>query len=541
MRSPTVAMLWACWRFTRGRLLFLMAILTAGGWVLFDLARDPSLAGPPVLAIVVLLSLVWPVSTRVLGDRSGFPFRADFVRPVSTWLLVAVPMAYLGVGTAAVYLVPLIVLEQAFGVSMPLAYNAVWLSAIVLVVAAGCWWSEGKTARRVGSTAVPLVFVMLIGSGFGPDPRDWLDAAPFDWADYGPLLLGIVAAFTVCLLGVERQRRGDDWIDLFERDGPIVRAVLRRLVELYRYGWGELVRVRCPDSSPIRAELWLEMKYRGAPMLAMSIMIAVLIPLIFQLGNSVGPWIPLVTAAVLPIVPMFVGVSASMWQRTSSGSTPMNAFESTRAVGTARLIGMQVIVTVACTLASWTLIGTSVGLSLPLLGDVQALDEAAAAIRALPGYRLAGMAAIVVTLLATIVAFLLAFKLLTSVFAKRLYVGLLALGLYAMALLLATAKAWVGMSLVEAHLWAAAALVPVCAILLFRRVLLDGVLMLRQAGAAALAWGVFAAIYVLILRSSGIYLSEAPAAVSALWIASSLLPLAAFALAPWALSRVRHA
>lgn len=540
MNSPTTALLWHSFRLTRGRLVFMIAFAIAAGWVALSLpASTPGGVEMLVLAVVSLLALLWLVATPLMGDRCGFPFRLDFARPAPTWLLVAVPLAYVGLATAAVYVVPMLVLGAAFGTSLPLSPVAPWIAATVVAFATCCWWTRYGMARGLSSAACAVALIAALPDDFEfPAQRaSWAEAYAFEWADYAPMLLVVAAAFAVAVFGVERQRRGDDWA------GVLAGTPLAKLRELYRDGWGELLRARCPISSPGRAELWLEMKYRGAPVLAFGVIVAAAVPALFWLNHAQHPLLPLVVALGMLTIPLLVGANASIWSRGGNRPAALSAFEAARAVGTARLAGLQVSVTAGCTLVAMTLIGASIWLSLPLFDAVSRAAlrrDVAAELGAIPAGRLVRDGAFAVIGLATAAALLHAFNCVAQRYGTRTYAVLVGLGAYFLLLAFAVERDWVGWPVVAAHLWLAAAVVPLVTALAFADVLRARVLAVRPAGAFLVAWAGFAAIYLAFLRDSGILLAELPAVLATLAISSSLLPLAAVALAPWSLRLVRH-
>jgi hypothetical protein len=110
---------------------------------------------------------------------------------------------------------------------------------------------------------------------------------------------------------------------------------------------------------------------------------------------------------------------------------------------------------------------------------------------------------------------------------------------YAIGLTIAVAGGYIGGAAIGVHLWVIAIAIPVGTIFVFRSALADGVLTGRQLTVASMAWLLFAALYLDLLRAGGVM--SAPPALGALAFTSTLLPLAAVGLAPWALSRIRHA
>jgi hypothetical protein len=127
-----------------------------------------------------------------------------------------------------------------------------------------------------------------------------------------------------------------------------------------------------------------------------------------------------------------------------------------------------------------------------------------------------------------------------SSFGWRVWVVALGMVLYSIALAVAVAREWVDGTVIGAHLWVAAVGIPVLTLFVFQELLLRRILARRQVLVAALVWVLFAALYLDILRAGDVTMSVS-AAPGALALASALLPLSAFGLAPLSLSLIRHA
>src|SRR5690606_28119694 len=94
--------------------------------------------------------------------------------------------------------------------------------------------------------------------------------------------------------------------------------------------------------------------------------------------------------------------------------------------------------------------------------------------------------------------------------------------------------------LIAVHVWIAAAGIPAGTAYLIARVLLERIASIAEAAVVVGVWVVIAIVYVALLHDSGVRLLELPTPLALLELAPLLLPLAAAALAPWSLARVRH-
>ena len=317
-----------------------------------------------------------------------------------------------------------------------------------------------------------------------------------------------------------------------QRRGDILEFLRNTCVDLFRW--------RCPVSSPTAAEVWLELQSYGIPVLVVGALLALCVPLLLFFANSSQSGIPLVLAVLTLIGPFMAGVSASIWNRRNSWRAQVGAFEAARPIGTAKLIGLQILVTSLCIFGGWLLISASFRLSLPLLGEGQGHGLRALAVQLQnSGLRLVSAVTVGFVMLASVLALLAAMRAFASWYGWRLWFGLFGLAVYSVGLTIAVARDWIGGAAIGVHLWAVAIAIPIGTIFVFGRALARGILTPRQVGVASLAWLLFAVLFLDLLRTSGAM--AAPPALEALAFASMLLPLTAAGLAPWSLSLVRHA
>ena len=543
MRAEATAMLWESWRLTHRGMAFGIVIAIVGGSAFLTVAPDRNLIATLVLLLIAILSL--PASRWVGLERGGFPFYLGYARPVPTWLLVGVPMAYHAVSCAVLYLIPMIVLRTAFGIPFPLLPVAASIAAIRLVFTTCLWWTHDRTMQKVGliSAGVVVFSVMrrlrpvnLPGNDFPLDR--WPDMFAFSLADYGLIAFVVAVAIGVTIVGVERQRRGDDQF-----------SFLRSGVGVFRFPaiprWvGFWFQVPCPTSSPIRAQLWLEMKSTGVPVLSIGVLLALGIPVLLLAANAYRWDLAVLFAMLSFFPPVKIGLLSMFRIQRKQGSAYMSAFDATRALGTAQLVGLKIVVTVICILGAWVVIGTSLWFSLPIVSDFTDFGSRqrslAATLAGQPGYRLAALVAIASIQLSAVAAFLASVEVFFVLHAKRVMLGASGLGLYVLAAVFAVTRDWVGPSFVETHAWIAAALIPMGAVYVFRRALADRIFTNRQTGAAVLMWAGFATVYLALLAESGMLHSDMPTAFIALMVSLSLGPLAAVALAPWSFGLIRH-
>ena len=268
---------------TRGQLLFCAALGSFAGWALqarvTNAGSDPREAYVVFMLLVGVATLAW-VSMLARTAGRGFPLTLAYSRPISTWLLVAVPMFFLAFACAATYALPAAALRLAYGAPLPVLPVAVLLAAGAALFCAGGWFIRSNAARF----AVTVAFVV----GLGPALRllkPWVatpvaafppplttDSVQLSATDYALIALAVGIAYVICVRGVNGQRHGDGIAPAAAAAAATAStAATKGMVEHFRDFALALVRVQCPTSSPLAAELWIEMKSRGLPVLAIGI------------------------------------------------------------------------------------------------------------------------------------------------------------------------------------------------------------------------------------------------------------------------------
>lgn len=553
MQTPATAMVWELWRLTRREMFFRLAIVVGlASAVLIVKSGDRGEVVPVVFFLVVAQATMTALWAKNVDNQMGFPFYLGFTRPIPTWLLVIVPMAYLGVVSAVSYLIPAIVLRAAFTIPLPLAPVAAPVAAVTLVFAACIWWSRDKVAQSAGLIAALGCLYLGYRKHFAEsgisgdldsriaalsDPNAWMVLFQFSWAEYSSIALVAAAAIAMAVYGVERQRHGDDSFS--------VRRKLTLAVLSPAGMFSDSLRIPCPISSPTLAQLWMEMKRQGVPILALGVATALLIPPFLFVAKAYDfVLIGMMLALLSLMVPLFAGLAWIFGLRRKQGSTDMSTFEATRALGTARLVGLKVFVTVTCMLGAWIAIGTSLWASAPIVGDVFDFgwirQNLTAILNELPGYWTAALAIVALVQLSATVACLGTFQVFNAIYPRRVLVCALSFGSYFLVLAFAIAGEWVGATVVEAHAWIIAAVVPLGAVYMFREVLKDRIFTPRLTVATFLVWMGYAAAYFALLYQSGMFQSEMALAFLALLVSLSLAPLGSVALAPWSLGLIRH-
>ena len=558
--SPATAMLWESWRLTRRQLLFFGALAGLGGWALLAGAPDRERIAYLVLMTLLSVAIMTLMSMCLVAGRNpvGFPYTLAFGRPARTSLFVAVPMLYRATACAAIYAIPAAALRAAYGVPFPVTPIAILLGASAMLFLTSIWYTREAKLRTLTTIVLVLFGVPAalgwlspwnVPAGVFPPPVV-PDMVHLSAAQYALIVLAVAGAYVATVLGVERQRHGAQAPRPQSPVTPRQESIAAKgFVEQFRAAALTIVRWPCPTSSPLAAELWIETKARALPVLAMGLLLALCVPLLVMLGARVQPQIVgvfvVMCVVIVPAMPFFSAVSASFWNREGSLRAPMNPFEATRPIATARLAAVQITIASGAILGAWTFIAVSTSLSLPLAGADTTFAAApraiAALLRAVPIARLVGVAAIGLVALSTVVALLAAIRAFSVVYGKRLWLGTLGLGLYAIFVMFAVGTERWSSAAIGIHLWALTAAIPVATGFVMVRAVAERILRPRDVGAALAIWGAFIAVCWLVARELGITLEGLAPAIGALVLAAGLLPLTASMLAIWSLGLIRHA
>ena len=587
-RSRIVVMLWEIWRVTRVETAWKLAFGIVAGLAVLALSaafapadnakryEDVMDMGAAIaMTLLVLPHLAsWLSLARLTGGRLGFPLYLHYSRPVRTGVIVGLPMTYLIAMSSAIYLVSALLLRVTSGYAFPLLPVAAWIAALTLVLVAGTWSTRDRTIpvlvsviaiTYAWSMAMERLTAVELPDGYDWPPRLWPTLFDFPRTDYGWIALIGLASFAVTVAGVTRQRRGDGWVDVpsAQRDG-----FWDRLVNFFRFP--------CPTSSATRAQVWLDLKSNGLPVLTIGVVLAVVILLVSAVSGPIDAainadprvpcpigecfyaraWPPLFAPLSLFVI-LFLGGNA-FGIRRRQGRAYMNAFEATHAHGTAQLAALKVLVKSACVLAAIIAIGVSVWISVPLLGDAvfiqmwnlplsSQLSVLNGAIAALTGYE---QLALTVVAAVGFVIWVAAFAVLgalrtrysrrVNIAASSLLLSGLALALLALAERNGIVSPFVFGAIFAAARWIVVAAMVFTTVYVFWSGFAERVLTTRYASGAVAMSAAFGAAWLTVLHLAGVQLAGMSAINAVSILSPALLPLLVSVLAPWSLSRVRH-
>lgn len=578
MKSPLRAVLWEVWQGTRVEAAWKLALGTGAAMVVMalssssrEIVKDSTAALAMVLIVIPHLA-GWLSMARRNSARPGFPLYLHYTRPVRTAVIVGLPMAYLTALSSAIYLVSALLLRVTSGYAFPLLPVAAWIAALTLIWVAGTWSTRNRTVQvvtMVYATVIAYVISMQrltaveIPDNYDWPPRLWPTLFAWPLTDYAVIALIAIASFGVTVAGVARQRRGDGWAEVLsvQRGGS-----WEWLVDVFR--------IPCPTSSATRAQLWFDLKSNGLPLLTVGVALAIMILLMSAVSGPIDAALnansrvhascpipecfyvrsgPPILAPLSMLLVFFLGGNA-FGIRRRQGRTYVSAFEATQAHGAAQLAALKLLVKSVCVLAALIAIGASVWLSLPLLGDavfiqmwsVPLSTAIPGAVAALTGYRQLALAVVAASGVGVWVAAFAVLGALWTRYSRRMIAAISLLVLYGLALVVLVLAGQRGIevplgAILRATSWVALSAIVFATGYLLWRGFAEQLLTPRSTFGTLLVSAAFAAAWFTLLRGAGVQLAGMTT-TGAVWALSPvLLPLTASVVAPWSLSRIRHA
>ena len=589
-RSSVVVMLWELWRVTRVEAAWKLAGGIVGGLAVLALCatfapadnatRYQGIMDTGAAAAMILLVLPhlvgWLSLARLNGGRPGFPLYLHYSRPVRTAVIAGLPMAYLTAMSSAVYLVSALLMRVTSGYAFPLLPVAAWIAALTLIFVAAAWSTrDSRVPVLVWMFAITQAFrfamdrltAVEIPGGYDWPPRLWPTLFDFPRTDYAWIALIGLASFGVTVAGVARQRRGDGWVEVPSAPPD---GFWDRLVNLFRFP--------CPTSSATRAQVWLDLKSNGLPVLTIGVTLAIVILLVSAVSGPIDAAInadPRVSCPIgecfyvrampafftpLSLLTVLVLAGNAFGIRRRQGSAYMGAFEATHAHGTAQLAALKVLVKSVCVLAAIIAIGVSAWISVSLLGDAvflqmwnvplsSRLPAIDGAIASLTGYQQLSLVVVAAVGVVIWVAAFAVFGALRTRYSRRAIIASVLLVLYGLVFVwLAVGVRMDPETASQFHLdvvyramcWIAAAAMVFTTVYVCWSGFAERVLTIRYASGALATSAGFGAAWLTVLHMAGVQLAGMSAMTAISVVSPALLPLMVGVLAPWSLSRIRH-
>jgi hypothetical protein len=405
------------------------------------------------------------------------------------------------------------------------------------------WSTRNRVVQWVGSMAYSLPMFFLIRANLSPTLQ-----VEFSLVENVVMIMVCVASIALAVAGIKRQRRGDAVASELQPK-TAVGGYPDLLLRFFPF--------RCPTSSATRAQLWFEFKSSGMPVLTIGLGISLLVWLLFAISVPVAPVRDFALGIAffsVPIVLFALGNNA-FGIRRKQGRTYASSFEMTQPYGTAQLAGLKTFVRTACVLTASLALGASLWASSSLIGAwgewqpiavnkdavpglLEMREEFAETFGGLTGLAFAALAVVAAINIATLVNWQAAREALRVRYPRRLYVVQwlpAVLGFVVVLMALADRKGIVSdgtaRSFFMATFWVTGAAMLIAAIYFLCNGIATRVLTIRYIlGALAIA-AIFGVAWRVGIAAGNVF------GIS--WLALGILMV--IVLAPWALSRVRHA
>lgn len=568
MNNPVFALAWESWRLSRRWYLWVLPVAFALDYLIMrqasNLATRPQGRGPvmteEVAAVLIapgafminfMLAMFATLLAISLGNKSGFPLSFEFRLPVRTSLLVAVPMATLAALCASLYVLPILVVRLVYGVPIPLLPGATLIAALVVILLACGWSTSGSSSRTfamlIGMIVASQLFALLDPVDLGT-PR-FVPGQPPEFnrniVALGPgeyLLLALVAfgLYALATASISKQRCSEAPVLQLPGVAPKKTQRPSLLPELLARV-SDLVRLPCPTGSPWRAELWLEVQRQVLPILLLSVLVALCVPLLI----SLVPTLPFPDADyIFPAAVFFIGIGIAVFNRRQASAGYMSAFEGTRGLSTLALASIQVAAVTVATLVGVLLTCVSVHFA---SGLAEAPGNLALRIqRTLALLQEGSLLFVLSFIIAQFVAFTAYVMLLASihtwsvVWGRWIPYGAGILTIYAAAQAIRVSGGNATLEDIKQHLWAFGIVIFSLTLLALARTLYTKVLSLRILASALVIWGVFLACSLYgMAQQDAAFFTLAPE-MQAYRGGLLVSPLLLFVLLLWSYDRLRH-
>ena len=557
MRSPVHALLWELWRLSRFEIICRivgMSVLWGNMFYGANILNPGVAAGSyltfPVFMMMVGLSLFSAMWMNSFDNKQhGFHFYLGFTRPISTPLLVVVPMVYIACISAVCYLVPAALLRVLFDAPFPLFPAAALVAAATAGFVMAVWSSQDYWTRMLSFFAVAGIYGSTVVTWtarypgaierFIDSPESLLDAFSFSAWHYAVLLLFFVAAVAITVYAVDRQRHGD-------------KLEIRRFARAFSGRVNKLPRGRRPFGTPGRAQFWFEMRRSGSRVLLFSVVAAPTAFFGLLLLNAFGDFREVSTViwfgllACCPTAFLLMGAEWLLGVKRKQGATSLSTFDATQAMGNSRLILTKLAVLTTSVLAGWLIVACAAAIWLSLWGDPQVWNDPAAVEKF--GPILAGVppswwvciAIVAVVLYVSGCTMFLAGGWWCQLHPKISVTTICVTYSYLALAALDDKRGWFPKPFWEVNAWVLAIAFVIGTVLALRSALRWGFLPKRYFVVALCSWAAYVCAVITAYLTVAAEIVQLPLSATVLGLASLTLPLASVALAPLALASLRH-
>jgi hypothetical protein len=590
MNNVVFALIWESWRLSRRWYLWVLPVAFAFDYLIMRQAAvmatqaaeavargaplgflNPAedfavLLAPGAFMVNFILSMFATLLAISMGNRAGFPLAFEFRLPVRTSLLVAVPMLTTAALCASLYVLPILVIRLVYGVPIPLLPAGALIASLVVILLACSWSTSSSTARTfamvLGIIVAGQLFALLdpvdmsgprYQPGQGPIFNQSIVAlTPGEYA----LLAGIgLILYALATASIRKQRCGEAPVLQLPGVAPVkLRKSSVSLLSILTRA-AEWLMPSCPTSTPWRAELWLEARRQVLPILLLSVLIAVCVPLLYLFG--ITPKDPFDHADyIFPGLVFFVGVGMTVFNRRQQSAGYMSAFEGTRGMSTLALAAIQMLAVTAATFCGIALVLVSVHFAsapLEVPGNLALrIQETLSMVKeASPLYLFTGTIALLVNYVAWVLL-LACIHTWSVIWGRWVPYGAGAVIIYAaaQAIRVQSNRARMGtmgqaelveaLQEIEQQLFAIAVIIGAVTLLALARTLYTKVLSLRVGAAALVVCASYVACSFYNMTQQDLVFSELVPEMQAFRAALLVCPFLLFILLLWSYDRLRH-
>ena len=398
LAAPSLAVLralvWEQWRISRLELLFRMAF---AGTVLILISVAVAKADEAALTVLrgilifiigfaALFSASW--TSEFDSRQLGFTYRLGFVRPISTGLLVVVPICYSLFWSLVFYVGGTLAVFLTTGLILPLIGPSAIIACSVCMLIAGAWAPtriDGRIVGMVGAVAATMGWLWL---------RDYWLADPdpillsigrggyFDLTWYEYLGLATVGSSSIgaTIHSVELQRHGEMPLQSIFGSRQVLasasalnstsaesKAFLEVSNPIVERAHGLSFSSRCG------AQIWYEVR-RSAPLLlatCMTLPAALFAFLCLNVHWEYAPRVWLGALIVAPVVFQLLAADSTLGITHKQGLVRLSPFDATRPMRCDQLIGVKVLVVFGWSLCGFWLIALFAGLYALISGEYE--------------------------------------------------------------------------------------------------------------------------------------------------------------------------
>ncbi len=368
--SPTRAYLWELWHTSR-LALFGHAALTAAFMMLLSTILHSEYNEPTrqllrglMLAMLVpghIFSPRWPMDFS--NPDIGFRFRSGFIQPVTTRWLALIPIAFATTMAVVTYWLQVGLFRILTGDWLPLLVPSALIAGGVTWLLAAIWvpTSRGKRALAIGTLIVAMAATAYWFHSQRTDGSTLLMAMgqaeyfSLSWQQVAVGMALVVAAVAATVMGVERQRHGDQC--MFRRHTASTSH--RRFKSDLLPAWPQ------SKHQALKAQFWFEWKRCRTTMLAASLIAPVLLFLLQTVGPMLGEnWrggeeIWLGALLVCPFAYQLLATEAAL----GLGSEKLlSQFDLTRALRCDQIMTVKILAVFVNSLEGWFIMAIAVSL-----------------------------------------------------------------------------------------------------------------------------------------------------------------------------------